>query len=490
MTLATERTGDADHRSDDLSEPAARAARHLRRPSLAPAIISFAGAVIDLILFSLAAWFALYALTPATAFHPVAATGLAALSGLTSVLVATTLGAYRMAHMLRPLRSMLRGAAAFVGPAFLVHLLSRGDTAAMTVLMVLSLAGLAVVVPSRLVLASAVDWAYDSGLTQRRAIVYGGGPEAERLLRALSERPNNDIRIFAIFDDRGAGRVSDLTLDVPKIGRFDDLVAFCRRAEIDLILITLPPTAERRIAHLLDRLRVLPAPVHLTAFSIDYAFRDGRESLSALLPASFRPERRITKRCFDLVFATLALVLAAPVMLAAAIAIRAETPGPILFGQLRHGFNNRPIRVWKFRTMYVDQCDPDARLVVTRGDPRVTRVGRVLRRTSIDELPQLFNVLAGSLSLVGPRPHAVDARSSRQVAFDKMVEGYSARHRLPPGITGWAQINGWRGEVSDPDSLRARVACDLFYIENWSIWFDLRILLRTPLSLLDTRRAY
>jgi lipopolysaccharide/colanic/teichoic acid biosynthesis glycosyltransferase len=157
---------------------------------------------------------------------------------------------------------------------------------------------------------------------------------------------------------------------------------------------------------------------------------------------------------------------------------------------LRHGFNNRPIRVWKFRTMYVDQCDPDARLVVTRGDPRVTRVGRVLRRTSIDELPQLFNVLAGSLSLVGPRPHAVDARSSRQVAFDKMVEGYSARHRLPPGITGWAQINGWRGEVSDPDSLRARVACDLFYIENWSIWFDLRILLRTPLSLLDTRRAY
>ncbi len=490
MTLATERTGGADHRSDDLSEPAARAARHLGRPSLAPAIVSFAGGMIDLILFSLAAWFALYVLTPNGAFHPAPATALAVLSGLTSVLTATTLGAYRMVRMLRRLPSMARGLVAFIAPAFVVQVLERGTGAALPALAVLSLAGLAVVVPSRLVLAAAVDWAYGSGLTQRRAIVYGGGPEAERLLRALSDRPGNDIRIFAIFDDRGAGRVSDLTLDVPKIGRFDDLVAFCRRAEIDLILITLPPTAERRIAHLLDRLKVLPAPVHLTAFSADYAFRDGRESLSALLPASFRPERRITKRCFDLVFAALLVVLAAPVMLAAAIAIRLETRGPILFAQTRHGFNNRPIRVWKFRTMYVDQCDFEAVRVVTRGDPRVTRVGRFLRKTSIDELPQLFNVLVGSLSLVGPRPHAVDARSSRQVAFEKMVEGYSARHRLPPGITGWAQINGWRGEVSDPDSLRARVACDLFYIENWSIWFDLRILLRTPLSLLDTRRAY
>ena len=140
--------------------------------------------------------------------------------------------------------------------------------------------------------------------------------------------------------------------------------------------------------------------------------------------------------------------------------------------------------------MYADQCDPAARNIVTRDDPRVTRVGRFLRKSSIDELPQLFNVLSGTLSLVGPRPHALDARSSRRVAFEKIVDGYSARHRLPPGITGWAQINGWRGEVSDPEALRARVEHDLFYIENWSLWFDLTILLRTPFSLLDTRRAY
>lgn len=490
MTLATERAGDADRRPDDLSEPAARAARHFRRPTLAPAWISSSAGLADLFLFSLAAWFAEFVLTPGDAFRPLVATGLAAVAGLTAVLAATGLGCYRLPRMARWTAGLPRGLAAFVAPAFAVQIADSGTAGGDTTFLVLVAAGAAVVLPSRLALASVADWAIESGLTQRRAIIYGGGPEAERLLRALSDQPANDIRIVAIFDDRGAARVSDLTLDVPKIGRFDDLVGFCRRAEIDLILITLPPSAERRIALLLERLKVLPVPVHLTAFSADYAFRDDRGSLSALLPASFRPERRITKRCFDLVFALLLLALCAPVMLLAALAIRLETPGPVLFGQVRHGFNNRPIRVWKFRTMYADQCDAEARQVVTRGDPRVTPVGRVLRKTSIDELPQLFNVLAGTLSLVGPRPHAVDARSSRQVAFEKMVEGYSARHRLPPGITGWAQVNGLRGEVSDPESLRARVAHDLFYIENWSIWFDLRILLRTPFSLLDTRRAY
>ena len=167
-----------------------------------------------------------------------------------------------------------------------------------------------------------------------------------------------------------------------------------------------------------------------------------------------------------------------------------NSPGPILFRQPRHGYNHRPVEVWKFRSMYAGDCDPAARRIVTRDDPRVTRVGRVIRRWSIDELPQLFNVLSGELSLVGPRPHALDAVSSRQESFEAIVDGYAARHKVRPGITGWAQVNGWRGEIDDPEALRRRVEHDLHYIENWSIWLDLRILAMTPLRLLDTRKAY
>ena len=140
--------------------------------------------------------------------------------------------------------------------------------------------------------------------------------------------------------------------------------------------------------------------------------------------------------------------------------------------------------------MYSHMTDPSGKQVVTKGDPRVTRVGRFLRRSSIDELPQLFNVLRGDLSLVGPRPHAVEAMSSKYERFTQIVDGYSARHRLPPGITGWAQINGWRGEIDDAKKHEARFEHDLFYIENWSVWLDLKILIQTPLSLFREKGAY
>jgi lipopolysaccharide/colanic/teichoic acid biosynthesis glycosyltransferase len=183
-------------------------------------------------------------------------------------------------------------------------------------------------------------------------------------------------------------------------------------------------------------------------------------------------------------------MLLAPLLALVALAIRLDSPGPIFFRQARHGYNHRPIEVWKFRSMYSDACDPAARQIVTRGDPRVTRVGRFIRRWSIDELPQLFNVLAGDLSLVGPRPHAVAAVSSRQQSFDAIVQGYAARHRVRPGLTGWAQIHGWRGEIDEPIALQKRVEHDLYYIENWSLRLDLYILAVTPLRLLDTRNAY
>src|SRR5690606_30848209 len=153
------------------------------------------------------------------------------------------------------------------------------------------------------------------------------------------------------------------------------------------------------------------------------------------------------------------------------------------------GFNNEVINVWKFRSMYVEQSDPTAGQAVTKGDPRVTRVGRFIRKTSIDELPQFFNALRGTLSLVGPRPHAL-AAYTRNIFYDDVVDGYFARHRVKPGVTGWAQINGWRGEIDNDEKIRMRTEYDLYYIENWSLWFDLKILFLTPVRLLNTENAY
>jgi lipopolysaccharide/colanic/teichoic acid biosynthesis glycosyltransferase len=188
-------------------------------------------------------------------------------------------------------------------------------------------------------------------------------------------------------------------------------------------------------------------------------------------------------------FSLLALALLWPVFIGAAIAVKVSSPGPIIFRQKRHGFNNETIEVYKFRSMYTHMSDPTARNAVTKGDPRVTPVGRFLRKSSIDELPQIFNVLKGQLSLVGPRPHAVLAQTANRTYSD-VVEGYFARHRVKPGVTGWAQINGWRGEIDNDEKIKFRTAFDLYYIENWSLWFDLKILFLTPIRLLNTENAY
>jgi exopolysaccharide biosynthesis polyprenyl glycosylphosphotransferase len=198
----------------------------------------------------------------------------------------------------------------------------------------------------------------------------------------------------------------------------------------------------------------------------------------------------VMKWLFDKVIGGFALVALSPLMALVAILIKLDSPGPVFFMQRRHGFNNENIEVYKFRSLYADKTDRDARKSVTKDDPRVTRVGRFIRKTSIDELPQLFNVVfKGNLSLVGPRPHAVNQRLEDRL-FDEAVDGYFARHRVKPGITGWAQINGWRGEITSPDKIERRVEHDLYYIENWSLLLDLYILMRTPVTLLKGENAY
>ena len=467
-----------------LSPAALRLAGRFRRASLAPPDIALPVAVIDGFLLTIAHWTGLYAASQ-PGFAALGALLWSMTLALAGVLALSAAGGYRVRAMRRP---SLRTLPLLLGPASLLAFGGGGDPSGLAAAGTAAGIGTALLVPARAALAAAIGWAVESGLTERRAVLVGGGAGADALIRGLAERPDNDVRICAIFDDRG-DRAPDLVLDVPKIGRFDDLVAFARRAEIDMLVITLPATAEDRIALLMRKFAVLPVPVHLSAYTENFVFGRGGGGLVMMADGTYSARRRLTKRVIDLAIGSVALVLVAPVMAAAALAIRLEGPGPILFRQPRSGFNERTFEVLKFRTMRVDAADAAAR-VVRRDDERITRVGRILRRSSIDELPQLLNVLRGELSLVGPRPHAVGAVSASQEAFEQLVEGYSARHRLPPGITGLAQVSGYRGTIEDPAQLRARVAHDLAYIENWSLWLDLKILARTPFCLLDGTHAY
>lgn len=355
--------------------------------------------------------------------------------------------------------------------------------------------GAVFIVCFRAVLTVYVQRLMGDGRLERRAVIVGGGEPAAELIRSLEAQGNNDVRVCGIFDDRTDDRSPPVVVGYPKLGTISELVEFGRMARIDMLIVTLPLSAENRVLQLLKRLWVLPLDIRLSAHTNKLRFRPRSYTYEGSVPFLDVFEKPIadwdavSKRIFDVFFSVLALVALSPVMLAAAIAIRWESKGPVIFRQKRYGFNNEVVDVLKFRSMYHDMADADAKTVVTKGDPRVTRVGRFIRKTSIDELPQLVNVLRGQLSLVGPRPHAVNAHTANRL-WDEVVDGYFARHKVKPGVTGWAQINGWRGEVDADEKIRERVNCDLYYIENWSVLFDLQILFMTPFKLLNTENAY
>ncbi len=264
---------------------------------------------------------------------------------------------------------------------------------------------------------------------------------------------------------------------------------------VDRIVVTVPASAQGRVSQIIERLRVLPNEISLF---LDFD-PDGLGSLQATMLARLasaplaqlsggprNAARAFWKRVQDLVIGSAALVVALPLMAVIALAVRLDSPGPILFRQRRHGFNNEEIVVWKFRSMRRETTDATASRQVSVGDERVTRVGRVIRRTSLDELPQLLNVLTGEMSLVGPRPHAIGMKTG-DIESARLVGEYAHRHRLKPGITGWAAIKGSRGPVDTPDSVRRRVALDVEYIERQSFWLDLYILAMTLPCLLGDR---
>ena len=355
--------------------------------------------------------------------------------------------------------------------------------------------GLAGLLAGRFVLLQVIDAQTRAGRFDRRTAIVGGGEPAEALIAALETQSDSGIRIVGVFDDRNADRSSDVVAGHPKLGNVDDLVAYARHARLDLIVFTIPITAEARILQMLAKLWVLPIDIRLSAHAAKLRLRPRSYSYLGSVPVLDVFDRPIAdwdvvvKAVFDRGVGLMMLIALSPIMLAVALAVRLTSRGPVLFRQKRHGFNNELIEVYKFRSMYVDQCDAGASKMVTKGDPRVTPVGRFIRKTSLDELPQLFNVLKGDLSLVGPRPHALQAKAANTL-YDQVVDGYFARHKVKPGITGWAQVNGWRGETDTSEKLQRRVEHDLYYIENWSVLLDLQILLTTPFALLKTENAY
>ncbi len=375
----------------------------------------------------------------------------------------------------------------FIGASFFAKL---GDQISRLWLAAFFLSGLASLTAGRLLLRTLVRRWARQGRLDRRTVVVGADQNGEELIEALKVQEDSDIHVLGVFDDRNDSRALDTCAGTPKLGKVDDIVEFARRTRVDLVLFALPISAEARILEMLKKLWVLPIDIRLSAHTNKLRFRPRSYSYLGKIPTLDVLEAPIAhwdlvlKWIFDHFVGGLILLLAAPVMALVALAIKLDSPGPVLFRQKRFGFNNERIDIFKFRSLYHDQADPMASRVVTRNDRRVTRVGRFIRKTSLDELPQLFNVVfKGNLSLIGPRPHAVQGKLQTRL-FDEAVDGYFARHRVKPGISGWAQINGWRGEVDSEEKIQKRVEFDLYYIENWSVLFDLYILLKTPLALL------
>ncbi|WP_240623276.1 exopolysaccharide biosynthesis polyprenyl glycosylphosphotransferase [Brevundimonas lutea] len=335
-----------------------------------------------------------------------------------------------------------------------------------------------------------VDRWRKSGALTPNVVVVGATKNAETLIQEALDR--RDLNILGVFDDRLA-RSPETLKGVPLLGDVDALLGHKITPYVDRIVMAVDPTARSRVKALTERLASLPNEVTLLVETSEPGERSAALKRLAEAPLApidgVDPDRRaFHKRLQDLVIGALALVALTPLLLVIGLAVRLDSPGPMLFRQKRHGFNQEEIVVWKFRTMHHGRGDDAGVLQARPGDDRVTRVGRFLRSTSLDELPQLLNVVRGEMSLVGPRPHTPGMKTG-EVECARLVAEYAHRHRMKPGMTGWAAIKGSRGPLMDAAMVRRRVQLDIDYIERQSFWLDLWIMLVTVPVLLGDRSA-
>jgi Undecaprenyl-phosphate glucose phosphotransferase len=325
-------------------------------------------------------------------------------------------------------------------------------------------------------------------------VIVGAGYEGQRLIGKIRGSQDKSIVIRGVFDDRRS-RLPDSVVGLNVLGTTDDLVRVARRVPVDEVIVALPLDAEERLKALFSKLKGIATDVRLSIEPLAERFQVRGMSYVGTVPVleiadrPIRHWRAVVKSTEDKALSLLLAIFFAPLMAITAVLIKLNSRGPVFFVQERFGFNNDVIKVLKFRTMYIDRGDESGAQRTVPNDPRVTSVGRVMRALSIDELPQLINVLRGDMSLVGPRPHAIAMKAGDRL-YGEAVEQYLHRHRVKPGITGWAQVHGLRGEIDTIEKAHARVAHDLYYIEHWSLWFDLKILLKTVGILASRDNAY
>ena len=325
---------------------------------------------------------------------------------------------------------------------------------------------------------------------EKRAIVVGMNAQGLEIAQSIQANPFLSVRVLGFFDDRSMPRVDNQD-QFPVIGRIAEMTDYVKQNQVNVIYLSLPMASQPRILHLLDQLRDTTASIYFVLDTFVTDLIQGRTDVVGNIPViavcetPFRGSDGYVKRLSDIVFAILILLLILPFMLLIAVAIKLTSPGPVIFKQRRYGLDGKEIIVYKFRSMTV--CEDGPQIVQARkDDQRVTPLGEFLRRTSLDEFPQFINVLQGRMSIVGPRPHAI----AHNEQYRKLIKGYMLRHKVKPGITGWAQVNGYRGETRTLDKMSKRIEYDLEYLRNWSVQLDIAIILRTILVLLRDRNAY
>jgi putative colanic acid biosynthesis UDP-glucose lipid carrier transferase len=335
-----------------------------------------------------------------------------------------------------------------------------------------------------------LDWAARHPRAHRRALVVGAGPVGVRVAGALQSSAAIGVEFVGFFDDRHADRVADEARP-NLLGTLQDVAEHVARHGIRDVYLTLPLGLQPRLVQLLESLQDTTVSLFFVPDVLGLTIIQGRLQDLAGMPVvgiretPFTGINALFKRAIDIALASLILVLASPLMLALAIGVKLGSPGPVIFRQQRTGLDGEPIVVYKFRSMTTQEDGADVHQA-TREDPRVTRFGHFIRRTSLDELPQFVNVLQGRMSIVGPRPHAL----AQNELYSHLIKAYMARHKVKPGITGWAQVNGLRGETHTLIEMQRRVEYDLDYLRNWSVALDLQIIARTLRLVFSDPRAY